>query len=149
MQQEESTSRPYVCSDFQQKMSLKIQKNPVKELGWDTQRLGILRTCSTAKVGLRQLKRDTTKYKKRRTDMFFSSTQWCSKEPKSLESNDSWIKGWYLREPRMNNYKGKWLGKPSTQQKWISLTWEKWQQGKTTKSWVWKVRSLERRGIEG
>ena len=31
----------------------------------------------------------------------------------------------------------------STQQKWILLTWEKWQQGKTTKSWVWKVKSLE------
>ena len=36
MQQEESTSRPYVCSDFQQKRPLKIQHNPVKELGWDT-----------------------------------------------------------------------------------------------------------------
>ena len=74
---------------FPAKMPLKIQQNPVKELGWDTQRLGILRTCSTAKVGLRQLKRGTTKYKKRRIDMSFSSTQWCSKEPESLESDNS------------------------------------------------------------
>ena len=40
-------------------------------------------------VGLRQLKRSTTKYNKRRTDMFFLSTQWCSKELESLESDNS------------------------------------------------------------
>ena len=36
--------------------------------------------------------------------------------------------------PQMKNYKGKWLGKPSTQQEWILLTWEKWQQGGQPKS---------------
>ena len=40
-------------------------------------------------VGLRQLKRSTTKYNKRRTDMSFLSTQWCSKELESLESDNS------------------------------------------------------------
>ena len=73
----------------EKKRPLKIQQNPVKELGQDTQKLGILMTCNTAKVGLRQLKRGTTKYKKRRTDMSFSSTQWCNKEPKSLKSDNS------------------------------------------------------------
>ena len=48
--------------------------------------------------------------------MSFSSTQWCNTEPESLESDNSWTKGWYLGEPRMKNYKGQWLGKPSTQQ---------------------------------
>ena len=96
------------------KRPLKIQQNPVKELGRDTQKLEILMTCNTAKVGLRQLKRGTTKFKKRRTYMSFSSIQWCSKEPKSLESDNSWTKGWYLEEPKMKNYKEKWLGKPST-----------------------------------
>ena len=57
MKQEESTSRPYVCSNFQQKGQYKIQQNLVKELGRDTQRLGLLGTCNTAKVGLRQLER--------------------------------------------------------------------------------------------
>ena len=33
--------------------SKKTIKNQVKELGRDTQRLGILETCSTTKVGLR------------------------------------------------------------------------------------------------
>ena len=114
----------------------KAIKNPVKELGRDTQRLGILGTCSTTKVGLRQLKRGTTKYKKWRTDMSFSSTQWCSKEPENLESDNSWTKGWYLGKPRMKNYKGKWLGKLSTQQEWILLSWEKWKQEGQPKSWV-------------
>ena len=66
----------------------------MKELGQDTQRLpeardpqrpGILGTCSTANIGLRQLKRGTTKYKKWRTDISFSSTQWCSKESESIK----------------------------------------------------------------
>ena len=46
------------------KCQIKIQQNPMKELGRDTQRPGILRMCSIANVGLRQLKRGTTKYKK-------------------------------------------------------------------------------------
>ena len=145
MQQEESTSRPYVCLDFQQKRPF---KNPAKSSertgpGYLEAARGIPGTCSTANVGLRQLKRGTTKYKKWRTYMSFSSTQWCNKEPKSLESDNSWIKSQYIVKPRMKNYKGKWLRKPSAQQKWILLTWKKWQQRKTTKSWVWKVKSLE------
>ena len=119
---------PMYVQISRKKRPLKIQQNPVKEMGRDTQKLRILMTCNTAKVGLRQLKRGTTKYKKRRTDMSFSSTQWCSKEPKSLKSDNSWTKGWYLEEPKMKNYKEKWLGKPSTQQEWIPLTWKKWQQ---------------------
>ena len=59
---------------FSTKMPLKIQQNPMKELGRDTQRLGILGTCSTAKVGLRQLKRGATKHKKQTVDTSFSST---------------------------------------------------------------------------
>ena len=64
----------------------------MKELGRDTQRLPEAwdpQDVHTAKVGLRQLKRDTMKYKKRKTDISFSSTQWCSKEPESLESDNS------------------------------------------------------------
>ena len=115
-QQEESTLRPYLCSDFQQKRPLKIQHNPVKELGWDTQRLPKARDPRDVQhsVGLRQLNKSTTKYNKRRTNMSFLSTQWCSKEPESLESDNSWTKGWYLGEPKSKNYKGKWLGKSST-----------------------------------
>ena len=37
--QEESTLRPNLCSDFQQKGHQKVQQNLVKELGRDTQRL--------------------------------------------------------------------------------------------------------------
>ena len=47
-----------------EKGHLKIQQNPMKELARDTQRPEILRMCSIANVGLRQLKRGTTKYKK-------------------------------------------------------------------------------------
>ena len=38
-QQEESILRPNLCSDLQQKGHQKVQQNPVKELGRDTQRL--------------------------------------------------------------------------------------------------------------
>ena len=57
------------------------------------QRLEIPGMHSTAEVGWRQLGRDTMKYKKRRTYMSFSSTQCCSKEPESLENNNSWTTG--------------------------------------------------------
>ena len=53
------------------------------------QRLGILGMHSTAEVGWRLLGRGATKYKKRRTYVSFSSTQWCSKEPENLESDNS------------------------------------------------------------
>ena len=76
----------------------------MKELGRDPQRLRILGTCSI--VGLRQLKRSITKYEKWRTNMSLSSTQWCSKETESLESDNSWTKGWYLGEPEWRTIKG-------------------------------------------
>ena len=109
------------------KKSNKIQWKNWAGIPRGCQRLGILGTCSIVNVELRQFKRGTTKYKKRRTYMSFSSIQWCRKELESLESDNSWTKGRYLGELKMKNYKGKWLGKPSTQQKWILLTWEKWQ----------------------
>ena len=69
----------------------KTQQSPVKELGRDTKRLLEARDPRDVQhsVGLRQLKRGTMKYKKRRTDISFLSTQWCSKEPESLESDNS------------------------------------------------------------
>ena len=102
------------------KKSSKIQWKNWAEIPKGCQRLRIFGTCST--VGLRQLKRSATKYKKWRTNMSLSSIHWCSKESESLESDNSWTKGRYPEEPRMKNYKGKWLGKPSTQQEWIFLT---------------------------
>ena len=114
------------------KKSSKIQWKNWAGIPRGCQRLEILGTCSI--VGLRQLKRSTTKYEKWRTNMSLSGTQWCSKESENLESDNSWTKGWYPGEPKMKNYKGKWLGKPSTQQEWILLTWEKWQQGGQPKS---------------
>ena len=68
------------------------------------QSLGILGTCST--VGLKQLKRSTTKYKKWRTNMFLSSTQWCSKESESLESDNSWTKAGTSGNPEWRTIKG-------------------------------------------
>ena len=51
--------------------------------------------------------------------------------------------GWYLREPGMKNHKGKWLGQPSTQQEWIPLTWENWQEEGQPKAESEKVKSQE------
>ena len=84
-------------------------KNPVKyneRIGSGYQRFRILETYSTANVGLRQLKRGTTKFKKWRIDMSFSSTQWCSKESKSLESDNSWTKAGTSGNPEWRTIRG-------------------------------------------
>ena len=51
------------------------QDQRTKESPVERTRPEIPRTCSTAKVGLRQLKRGTKKHKKPRTDMSFSKNQ--------------------------------------------------------------------------
>ena len=91
-------------------------------------------------VGLRQLKRGTTKYKKRRTDMSFSSTQWCSKEPESLESDNSWTKagtsgnqewrairgsGWGNLQPSRNGFHSH--GKNDSKERQPKAESEKWE----------------------
>ena len=53
------------------------------------QGLKVLRTCSTARIRLRQLKKSAKKHKEQRTNTSFSITQRCRKEPEDLESNNS------------------------------------------------------------
>ena len=58
----------------------------------DCQELGVLRTCSKAKMRLRQLKRSAKKHKERRTNSTLLATQWCRKNQKTwgLTIHEQW-----------------------------------------------------------
>ena len=79
---------PMKRREERKKFSLLRSKNQRESSGKNRARIprgyqgfGILRSCSTARMILRQLKKCTKKHKKRRTNMSFSITQWCRKEP--------------------------------------------------------------------
>ena len=64
----------------------KIEERPVlSRIPRGCQRLGIPEACNTAKAGLRQLKGNAKKHKKRRVDMSFSGTRDEARKAKSLE----------------------------------------------------------------
>ena len=71
-------------------------KRPIKNPAKSSERTGpgypeawAPRDVQHSESGIETTQKGTTKYKKQRTDMSFSSIQWCSKELESLESDNS------------------------------------------------------------
>ena len=71
-------------------------KRPIKNPAKSSERTGpgypkawAPRDVQHSESGIETTQKGTMKYKKQRTDMSFSSIQWCSKELESLESDNS------------------------------------------------------------